>query len=314
MQSTRYYDYKRSLAIDLDKDGCSLADWPIQYGRALFAKHPKGFLIFLSPSELEAFDEYKESDPYGVEVNVESDFYKRRMECTLELIEEAIESVQGTPRILDLGCGQGHITYSIRQAFPEAEISGIDYSISAIEYAVEHFPGIDFIVGNAYECPYAEGYFDIIVCNNLWEHVPDPLFLLKRISNILKPCGFLIISTPSRYRLNNLIRVLVGKPVRFMSENHVTEYSVGQVLEQLRYGGYKVLKSFSKPIKMWNKKYKKNKMLFSFLAMFYSMWVMIFSILVSLTGSHHRFESTVFYLAQRANDTAVTKARPDEAI
>jgi len=145
-------------------------------------------------------------------------------------------------------------------------------------------------VGNAYDCPYATNYFDLVICNNLWEHVPDPLHLLSRIAKILKTDGCIIISTPSRYRLSNLLNVLRGKPVNFISKHHVTEYSVGQVIEQLRYGGFGISKIFSKPIKMWSIKTRVAKS--------------ILSGIVLLFGSHHQLESTVFYLARRAELTA----------
>mgnify|MGYP001092260761 CR=1 FL=1 len=260
-----------------------------KYGKVSFSKHSKGFLVFLPPHELAMCDEYSEFDPYTVETNIESDFHRRRIECTLQMVKEANNNIQCAPRILDLGCGQGHITYKILQAFPDAEISGLDYSISAIEYAVDHFSGIDFSVGNAYGCPYTWNYFDIVVCNNLWEHVPDPLFLLSRITGILKQGGFIVISTPSQYRLGNLMRILRGKSVTLMSKHHVTEYSVGQVVEQLKYGGYQVNKIFSKPIKMRNLK---------------SQIALALSFILAIVGSHHQLESTVFYLAQLTNKDA----------
>jgi len=46
---------------------------------------------------------------------------------------------------------------------------------------------IDFAVGDAYESPYAKGFFDVVVCNNLWDHVPDPLFLLSKNHEITLP-------------------------------------------------------------------------------------------------------------------------------
>ena len=285
MKSQKYYDHHNDQQIDLDRDGCNLINWCEQYRQARFAIHPKGFLIFLSPDELEACDEYSDSDPYAFETNLDSEFHKRRIDCTLELIKDALQAIQGMPRILDLGCGQGHITARIQKEYPEAEISGLDYSISAIEYAVDHFPQIAFDVANAYKLPYASSYFDIVVCNNLWEHVPDPLSILQGISRIINPRGFLIISTPSRYRLENLIRVMRGKSVTFVSNLHVTEYSVGQVFEQLRYGGYKVTRVLNKPLKLSRIKAKVAHMVFS--------WM------IALTGSHNQLEETIFYLAQR---------------
>jgi SAM-dependent methyltransferase len=124
----------------------------------------------------------------------------------------------------------------------------------------------------------------------LWEHVPDPLFLLSRIKKIIKPGGYLILSTPSRYRAGNLVRILRGNPVAFMSPHHVTEYTVGQVQEQLAYGGFEVRKILSKPI--------------SSVSLNARVARLVFSILISIVGSHHQLESTVFYLAQNTISTA----------
>ena len=287
MYVSKYYDYTLRRPIDLEQDGCNLEDWDQLYGKAIFAKHSEGFLVFLAPRELEINDEYQESDPYSVEAGIAGEFQRMRIDSTLEMVEEAASRLQAAPRILDVGCGQGHITALIDSKIQAAEVCGLDYSISAIGYANKKFPGIDFVVASAYQCPYREGYFDIVVCNNLWEHVPDPLLLLSKIARVMKSHGFLIISTPSRYRWGNLVNVLRGKPIQFMSEHHVTEYSVGQVIEQLRFGGFDVIKSFSKTFKSGNWKFEAAKKLFSVFA--------------SMAGSHHQLESTVFYLAQRAH-------------
>lgn len=281
----KYFDHKNNRPLDLQHDGCDLADWAQLHGTAKFAKHPKDFMIFLAPEELDVSDEYAGSDPYTVEQNINNEFHERRISLTLKLLREGIKNKQGKIRVLDLGCGQGHITEKIRLALPDEEITGLDYSVSAIEYARDHFPEIDFAVGNAYKCPYSNEYFDMVVCNNLWEHVPDPLLLLNQMSAVLKPGGSLIVSTPSRYRLNNLVKILLGKPVVFMSDQHITEYTVGQVIEQLRYGGFTVTQMASKPIKLGSIKAELVR------------WLI--SKIISLVGSHHQLESTIFYLAQK---------------
>ncbi len=289
VQETKYYDHKNLRPIDLESDGCNLAEWDQLYGEARFARHPKGFRIFLSPRRILACDEYADSDPYTVEQNIASAFHKRRIGLTIELAQEAISSVQGIPRILDLGCGQGHITHAMRQTLNSAEFTGLDYSVSAIEYAHDHFHGIDFAVGDAYEVPYSKRYFDLVVCNNLWEHVPDPLHLLSMIKEILKPGGYIIVSTPSRYQVSNLVRILRGKPVS-LSAHHVTEYTVGQVIEQLSYGGFQVKRIVSRPIPMGSLKGEVARRLFE-------IWV-------SLVRSHHQLEATVFYLAKKTSSSA----------
>jgi SAM-dependent methyltransferase len=90
--------------------------------------------------------------------------------------------------------------------------------------------------------PYPQHYFDVVVCNNIWEHVPDPIRLLDAVTNILRPEGHLLISTPSRFRLDNLMNLVRGRRIKFMAPSHVTEYTVGQLAEQLNFRGYEVVK------------------------------------------------------------------------
>jgi len=287
METVKYFDHRSHRPIDVESDGCELAQWDRLYGHARFARHPKGFKVFLAPDKLIASDEYADSDPYSVEQGLDEPFHLRRIDHTIELAQEVVSSVQGTPRILDLGCGQGHITNELRKKLKTAELAGLDYSVSAIEYAHEHFKDIDFVVGDAYEPPYPKGYFDLVICNNLWEHMPDPLNLLSKIRYVLKSGGFVLISTPSRNRIRNLVRVLMGKPITLMSPLHVTEYTVGQVVEHFRFGGFEVKKVLSRPISMGSLKLELARRLFA-------AWIW-------LVGSHHQLESTVFYLAKESS-------------
>ena len=257
---------------------------------------PKVSWSFLLPDRMAASDKYADSDPYTIGQNIGSAFQKRRIELTVELARQALSSVQGIPRVLDLGCGQGYITQELHQRLKSAEITGLDCSVSAIEFAHDHFCGIDFAVGDAYEPPYSMEHFDLVICNSLWEHIPDPLHLLSKIREILKTGGYIIVSTPSRYRVVNLVRILKGKPVTFMLTDHVTEYTVGQVVEQLRYGGFQIRKILSRPISMGSLKAEIARRLFA-------VWV-------SLVGSHHQLEATVFYLAEKASSSTEQTLRP----
>lgn len=131
----------------------------------------------------------------------------------------------------------------------------------------------------------------MVICNNLWEHVPDPLRLLNEISKVLKPGGYLIISTPSRFRVANIIRMINGLGTIFMSNLHITEYTIGQVVEQLKHGGYKEIKVSSKEIQsdfgvVGNK--LKYKIIFFFIKIF-----------LRKRKLEHSLCSTIFYLAKK---------------
>jgi len=290
MRENQYYDWSGCKLLS-ERNGCKFEDWPEKHADFPFALHPKDFPIFLYPDELIEVDEYSEGDPYTVEKEFQNEFHKRRVACTLHLIELSVRDKLGGLKLLDLGCGEGHITGKILEALPNAKICGLDYSLSAITYATSHFPTIDFCVADAYRPPYRKDYFDIVVCNNLWEHVPAPISLLSRINRIIKPRGHLIISTPSRYRLVNLVKVLLGKGVSLMTANHVTEYSVGQVIEQLRFGKFTVEKVYSKPIK------EKPKTAKEFIIC--KTVSPILSAYLRMVKSHHNLEATVFFLARK---------------
>ena len=289
--NSKYYDYIRNRYIDINSDGCDLKDWHMLNGKVAFARSPKGFMIFLDTERISNCDEYAVKDPYTVEINLNSEFQKRRIDLTIELAKAAISPILlegGIPKILDLGCGQGHITHVLQEKISPVEISGLDYSFLAIEYAHNNNQGIDYIVADAYNPPYSARYFDLVICNNLYEHVPDPLYLLQKIDTILKIGGHIIVSTPSRYRLSNLVRILRGKVVALMSEHHVTEYTVGQVVEQLKYGGFQVESIMSRPILRRRK-----------IAMVVEKIINQF---LKMLGSHHKMEETVFYLAKKNNN------------
>jgi 2-polyprenyl-3-methyl-5-hydroxy-6-metoxy-1,4-benzoquinol methylase len=291
MRENEYYDTEDGIALT-SAQGCPLEEWRSGATSAKFALHESGFPVFLRPSEIDDRDEYGEDDPYDVldGAGEMTSFHQCRLNGTVRLLEEATQHVRTHPKILDLGCGLGHITAQIQRRFPSAEVSGLDASISAIAAAKKSYEGIDFVVADAYRPPYIPGYFDIVVCNNIWEHVPDPLRLLEAIKRILSPEGVLIISTPSRYRLGNIARVLVGKPVKLISPHHVTEYTVGQVIEQLRFGGFDA-KVFNEP---WRAK--------SSGAMKFTVRKVVRPLVqgyLRMLHSHHSLEWTVFYIAQR---------------
>lgn len=289
----KYYDWQNQRMLR-STDGCRYGEWGTRWKEYAYAFHPAGFLIFLPPTEIPDSDEYKTGDPYTVDQNITSAFQRRRFRCTMELIRFALGNLSASPRILDLGCGEGFITADIHEKIPHAEVSGLDYSLTAIERAAERFAGIDFVVGNAYDPPYTPGYFDVVVCNNLWEHVPDPSHLLTALHKVIKPGGYVVISTPSRYRLHNLLKVILGKPVNFMSKFHVTEYTVGQVKELLRYGKFRCQKVYSEPV------IRKTSGPAELVA--YKMIMPLLRMFLRATGSHHSLESTVFYLGQKVND------------
>jgi len=241
----------------------------------------------------EFFDEYKKGDPYAVNNTINSEFHRRRFFITAEYVQKALASLKiSSPKVMDVGCGEGYITQKIKELIPKAHIFGIDNSDIAIKTANKKFAGINFAVGDVMNLPHAHGWFDIVVCNNLIEHVNDPVKMLLEINKKLKKGGFLIISTPSPYRIENLFSWLIRGKICLMSDNHFKEYSIREMINILKKTGYIIEDFKSKPLKYAiknPKKYLIHKIIKPILI------VMFFPFPQIKIG----LESTIFYLVKK---------------
>src|SRR5437773_5083097 len=91
-------------------------------------------------------DEYAQGDPYQVEYNLQEDFHQRRLELTLELLSAAIADRSLKAKILDVGCGEGHLTAAFKRSYPQTEVTALDCSLYAIHKAQTSCRDIDFLV------------------------------------------------------------------------------------------------------------------------------------------------------------------------
>ena len=101
--------------------------------------------------------------------------------------------------ILDLGCGGGLLTEQMHKH--GANVVGLDASSKTIKIAKKHAKEqnlkIDYVNTNIEEYSNKKK-FDVIICFELIEHVPNPSKLIENISKIIKPGGKLFLSTINR--------------------------------------------------------------------------------------------------------------------
>jgi trans-aconitate 2-methyltransferase len=97
-------------------------------------------------------------------------------------------------RILDLGCGSGLSTLALSQAFPKAEIVGVDLSPDMLKAAAKRLPGATFRQGDAGN--YESSGFDLVFANALFQWVPNHLAVVARLAASLPEGGALAFQVP----------------------------------------------------------------------------------------------------------------------
>ncbi len=105
------------------------------------------------------------------------------------------------PRILDLGCGPGWYTEKLAHFGPT---TGIDLSEEAIQMAQARFPHIKFISGNLYDLPLPAEHYDVVVSQEVFDHVEDQVEFVRRAAYVLKPKGYLILSCANKFVMDRL--------------------------------------------------------------------------------------------------------------
>jgi len=95
-------------------------------------------------------------------------------------------SPQPGERVLDLGCGTGHLTAVIAER--GAETIGIDASPAMIEQARLNFPTLQFEVADGLDFE-APDPFDAVFTNATLHWILEPMRLVRRMREALKPGG-----------------------------------------------------------------------------------------------------------------------------
>ena len=118
----------------------------------------------------------------------------------LERVSALAREIGSPPRVLDVGCGEGHVTAELAHA--GAAAVGADVAQEALRRAHARHPGLQLqLIPPQGTWPLADGSFDLVWAGETIEHVADTVGLLSEVRRVLRPGGYLLLSTPAHGRL-----------------------------------------------------------------------------------------------------------------
>ncbi|WP_323752441.1 malonyl-ACP O-methyltransferase BioC [Marinobacter sp.] len=99
--------------------------------------------------------------------------------------------------VLDLGCGTGWFTRKLMTRYPEAPVTGADLSPGMLKQAEaatasEH---VNWLNADAEQLPLADGSVDLVFSNLMVQWSRRPEAVLAECQRVLRPGGFLAMST-----------------------------------------------------------------------------------------------------------------------
>ncbi len=113
-------------------------------------------------------------------------------------------------RLLDIGCGEGIVAAYLRDTLGFREAHGVEIAPGACERAAARGVVARALNLDSGPLPFADGFFDAILCSEVIEHVIDTDHLLEEIRRTLKPGGVAAITTPNLAGWINRAALAIG--------------------------------------------------------------------------------------------------------
>lgn len=104
----------------------------------------------------------------------------------LDWLQWTKDHVVGNPdNILEIG--SLNVNGSPRSVYNQRNYLGVDQTSGH---------GVD-MVANGHELPLPDSFYDLVICCEVLEHDPNFWLTLKEVNRVIKPTGYLIITTPT---------------------------------------------------------------------------------------------------------------------
>jgi trans-aconitate methyltransferase len=201
----------------------------------------------------------------------DSSLYDDRHSFVWKKVGDLIDLLDPKPgeRILDLGCGTGHLTAQI--AARGADTRGLDSSMSMIAQARQNYPKLKFALADARSFRFDEP-FDAVFSNAALHWIHDSAAVIAGVGKALKPGGRFVLEMGGKGNIARVVAVLSGVFLEAGHALHNPWYfpSAGEYSTLLEQNGFEVEALWT--IERWNKLEHPEKGLREWIEMFFGAW------------------------------------------
>jgi 2-polyprenyl-3-methyl-5-hydroxy-6-metoxy-1,4-benzoquinol methylase len=127
-------------------------------------------------------------------------------------------------KIMEIGAGAGQTLLYIKENQIAAEVMGVE--LMKMPGSSQEHPSIDkFQIANIEheDIQAEEGYFDVILCPDVLEHLVDPWLAVEKIARHLKKDGLLIVSIPNLREWRTVVNILFKGEFTYQPEGGIMD-------------------------------------------------------------------------------------------
>ena len=130
----------------------------------------------------------------------------------------------GCRSVFDAGCGNGYIAGKLAEK--GLFVTGIDVSPDGVLLAREEYPKARFEVRSVYDdISDIVNNVDLVISSEVIEHLYYPQTFFKNMYSVIRPGGWIIITTPYHGWLKNSLISLTGQ----WDKHHTTDWEGGHI-------------------------------------------------------------------------------------
>jgi 2-polyprenyl-3-methyl-5-hydroxy-6-metoxy-1,4-benzoquinol methylase len=162
----------------------------------------------------------------------------RRLMAGFEAALDRLFASAAPRSVLDVGCGEGVLTYRLAEQLGEKPIVGIDLPDPKLEaeWSSRRRENLEFRAFDGNHLPFGDDVFDLVAATEVLEHVPDPEQTLAEMARVSS--RHMLVSVPREplWRVLNMAR---GAYLRDLGNTpgHLNHWSKGSFIRAVERHG-----------------------------------------------------------------------------